>query len=307
MKKKAAAVRKSAPLKENKRQKPKVSKDWLKRPSKRVIVSASVAALLIVAIGILFMVTETNRRNERMRLVKFEQAHQHFKTTAAEFQTIGSMHSTSKLVDTLANQLRILADENNRSNLKRLAGGSAESFRQHSKHILKESYWLLMEYEQIDRDINSKEKESEALSTRIIEFREAGLRKKFVIRRRFDTDSKGMAYYEAYDMNKMQKCIVVGEDGQVQAGGYGSITLSVESIGEQAVSVDHHNAYRSYSTTEYYPTYKVVDNRSELEELKKRQSETWEALSKLHADKAQLVIRLEDLKSQIRKAQALLP
>ncbi|MNS49338.1 hypothetical protein D3C72_819430 [compost metagenome] len=188
-----------------------------------------------------------------------------------------------------------------------LCGDKTNAFLKLGDTIASECNGLPGDYDKVSKAIESLENENKSLATQISDIRSTGISKKFVIGRQFDTDSSGNAYYEAVDMDRMQKCIIAVKDGQLNTHGYGAIRLSVESLGTQAVSVDHHNAYRSYSSTEYYPTYKVADNRQEIERFEQQQHENWEQIAQLQDKQAQFEPRFERLKSLIQQAEAHLP
>ncbi len=235
---------------------------------KGIAIAVSVLALFLVLLGVGNKIDrDVKAREEQERFQEFVQSVQNFKTASLEIHQHVGIESGLQVLSNINRIATPLVLDSNRQFISDYYGGNSGDFLSLAKSYLSESEGLLSDYSETSKAINGYLESNESLSREISDLRKKMIVRKFAISRRFDTDGDGNAYYEAVDMDKMQKCIISAKDGSLSARGYGPISLTVESVGERPVTVDHHTAYRSYSSTEYFQVYKVTDTYSEISEL----------------------------------------
>lgn len=103
----------------------------------------------------------------------------------------------------------------------------------------------------------------------------------FIVYRQFGTDSSGRGQYEAYDVERVRKCVLIAKAADLTGiGNLQQSNLYVRFVGDLPVQIQNYNTFQNFKTTEYMATYEATKVGSEIrtlqEQLEDAQSAKWE-------------------------------
>lgn len=194
----------------------------------------------------------------------------------------------------------VLQKTNHQQTLGMVLGERLSDFNRHSEVVIN-NIGLLKAMADDEKNIKAVQRKIIDLSNELREVENKGRARSFYIKRQFDRDSQGMKYYEAFDSESYEKCVVASSEDDVHVS-YSPISLRVINVGTEPVSVTKSNAFRSYETTEYLTVYRTVGSSDEarkisreISQLNQQENEIWRSRSENLSSLKEAVIHLNRL------------